>query len=431
MAFRAIQFAGQHVEIGGVAPTQARLETLRLALVERMPEEWFVWRQRDWLFRLHLDVRFRLVSSHRSSEAEGSPVQSFDWAAGGLDEGQDQTHIVDDVKARGRRAPGGVFRMMITCSVKDTRRYREFEDKFRSTPKLRAVRQLAAFANPFVPHQHWHNLRDTLDPRSYRRRVLAEALGSERKTYPDFLAETNLLPVPATARDVTHIVANLYDSYTRPGALFRLIGGHDPGKIKNTTTLHRVFLFPGRLLVWMVVGEYITERTTQERHAAGLRAYLQKTFGLDYPADRYDDEIGLEKTLIFRDPHSRGEQHPDDEVEGAFRRHGLDVFTAAPEKQVIKRRSRLDMMCRLIRSESGKVRFYVACDQSATPLAPETYASFLDQERDELENPETSKKGEKDITHAAVASGYAIWPFEREEVFSWTFERVLKAEGLR
>lgn len=427
---RVIEFAGQNVEGGGTAPTQGRLETLRIALTERMPPDWYVWRQRDWLLRFHCAVQLRLVSAHRQSEAEGSPVQGYDWVFAAGDEGQDQLHIMDDVDARGRRAPGGRYRRMLTCSVKDSRAYREFEAKL-ATNRLWAIRQLPAFSNPFVASEHWQNLKDTYSTRDYRRRVLAEAVGPERKTYPEFERETHVIPVPVTARDVTHHAVGVYESYMRPGAIFRLAAGHDPGKIKNTTTLHRAFLFPGRLLVWMVVGEFITERTTQERHAFELRRHLQREFGLDYPADRLDDEAGLEKTIVFRDPHARGEQHPDEDVEAAFRRHGFDIFTAAPDKQVIKRRSRIEMMNRLIRSYSGKIRFFIGCKQDGTPLAPETLASFLDQERDELENPETSKKGVKDITHPAVASGYLLWPFEREETYGYTYERVLRAEGIR
>lgn len=430
MLLRVIEFAGQHVEIGGTAPVDARLETFRISMVERMPVDWYVWRQRDHLFRFHCNVQVRLVSAHRQSEEQGSPIQSFDWVACGTDEAQDQRKIMPDIETRGRRAPGGRFRRMMTASAKDSTAYREFEAAWQKS-RLCTIRPLTAFTNPFVDQEHWANLRDTLSPRDYKRRVLAEAVGPERKTYPDFSLDTHVIPVPSTAREVTHHAASIYDSYTRPGAVFRLVAGHDPGKIRNTTTLHRVFLFPKRLLVWMVVGEFITERTTQERHAAELRKHLQKEFGYDHPPARLDDEAGLEKTLVFRDPHSRGEQHPDDDVEAAFRRHGFDIFTAAAEKQVIKRRSRIEMMNRLILSESGKVRYYVGCRQDGTSLAPETLKSFNEQERDELENPETSKKGEKDITHAAVSSGYALWPFEREEVFAWTFERVLRAEGIR
>jgi hypothetical protein len=401
-----------------------------MALVERMPPDWYVWRERDHLFRFHLGVQLRMVSAHQQSEASGSPIQSFDWVACASDEAQDQQKIMPDIETRGRRAPGGRYRRMMTASVKDSASYPEFEAAWLKS-KLCTIRPLSAFANPGVDQQHWENLKDTLSPRDYKRRVLAEVVGVERKTYPDFDLERNAIPIPATARDVTHHAVGVYESYMRPGATFRLLAGHDPGKIKNTTTLLRAFLFPGRVLTWMAVGEFITERTTQERHAAELRRHLQKEFGLDYPADRFDEDAGLEKTLVFRDPHSRGEQHPDDDVEAAFRRSGFDIFTAAPEKQIIKRRSRIEMMNRLILSMSGKTRFYVACRQDGTSLAPETFKSFADQARDDEENPETSKKGEKDITHAAVSAGYALWPFEREEVFSWTFERVLKAEGLR
>lgn len=428
LILRAIEFAGQHVEIGATAPVQRRLETLRESLVEKMADEWFVWRQRDWLFRFALGVQLRLVSSHRQSEAEGSPLQGYDWVACGSDEAQDQLHVMGDIEARGRRAPGGRYRRMMSASVKDSHDYRAFEAKWETT-KLCGVRSLPAFANPGVAPQHWENLRETLSPRDYRRRVLAEAVGPERKTYPDFERATHVHPIPFTARDVTHHALGIYQSYMRKGAAFHVLCGHDPGKVRNTTAVMRAFLFPSDLLVWMVVGEFITERTTQERHAAELRKYLRKSFGVDHAADPRDPDAGLSKSLIFRDPHGRGEQHPDDDVDQAFRRHGFDIFSPAPDKQVIKRRTRIEIMNRLILSDSGKVRFLVACDDRGEPAAPETFRSFNDQERDSSENPESLIKGEQDITHGAVACGYGLYPFEREELSDWTRERVLA--GLR
>jgi hypothetical protein len=427
---RAIEFAGQHVELGGTAPTMRRLETLRLALTEKASPDWYTWRQRDGLWRMPLGVDLRLLSTHRSSEAEGSPVQGFDWAAAFGDELQDQLHAVDDILARGRRAPGGRYRMMDSASVKDTAAYRSFEERWKAN-RLSTVVSLSGFTNPFVAKEHWENLRNSLDDRSYRRRVLAENVGKERATYPDFAVETHQIPVPRTARDVTPTVAGVYESYSRPGAIFRLVACHDPGEVQNTTVLLRAFLFPGRLLVWMAVAEFITKRTTQEQHAAQFRVYLQETHGLEESPSRLDEDQGMEKVLVFRDPHGRGEKSPDEDVERAFRRHHFDIFTAAPGKQVIKRRSRIEMMNRIIKSASGKIRFYCACNERGESLVPETLRSFQDQERDELEQAEKVRKGEGDITHAAVAVGYGLHPFEREEVFAWTFDRVLKAEGVR
>lgn len=423
---RAIELAGQHVEIGGTAPTNRRLETLRIALFEKAPPDWYTWRQRDGLMRMPLGVDFRLLSTHRSSEAEGSPIQSFDWAAWMGDELQDQLHAFDDIAARGRRAADGVFPQCGSASVKDSAAYRDFEDRLRATG-LWAIQPLRGRSNPFVSSAHWDNLRRTLSPREYARRVEAENLPSEQKTYPDFLRKTHSLPVPFTARDVTAHALSIYRSYIRAGAAFHLLCGHDPGEVKNTTTILRAYLFPKNLLVWLVVGELITERTTQERHAAALVKHLRKEFGVEYAADPRDPDSGEAKALVFRDPHGRGEKHPDDDCDQAFRRHGLDIFSPSPEKQLIKRRTRLEMMNRLILSAAGDIRFGVACRDDGTSLAPETLKSFEDQERDDGETAEKTEKGAKDITHPAVATGYALFPFEREEFMDWTLERVLKA----
>lgn len=429
MLARAIlEFAGQNVELGGTAPTMRRLETLRLALTEKAPPDWYTWRQRDGLLRMPLGVDIRLLSTHRSSEAEGSPVQGFDWAGWGGDEFQDQMHAADDVAARGRRAPGGHYRRCASSSVKDSTAYREFVEKLKRS-RLWEVITLTGPTNPFVAPQHWENLKDSYDARTYRRRVLAEDVGPELKTYPDFEQKTHLIPVPFTARDVTVHALGIYSSAIRQGAAFHLLCGHDPGEIVNTTTILRAYLFPQELLVWMAVGEFITERTTQERHAAELKRHLRKEFGVEYDPDRHDPDSGLAKALIFRDPHGRGEKHPDNDVDQAFRRHRLDIYSPSPEKQLIKRRTRIEMMNRLILSASGKIRFCVACKDDGTPLAPKTYASFNDQERDDDGSAESSEKGVGDITHPAVACGYALFPFEREEFSEWTLDRVLKAVG--
>jgi hypothetical protein len=426
MLARAIlDFAGQNVELGGTAPTMRRLETLRMAIFEKAPPDWYTWRQRDGLMRLPIGVDIRLLSTHRTSEAEGSPVQGYDWAGWAGDELQDQLDAMDDIYARGRRAPGGHYRQCASSSVKDTALYRAFVEKLRAS-SLWAVIALPGFSNPFVPPEHWENLRQTLDARAYKRRVLAENVGAERATYPDFAVEENQTPIPATARDVTHFVTGPYESYQRPGAVARMVACHDPGAVRNTTVFLRAFLFPKRVLTWMAVDEFVTERTTQETHAARLRKYLQGKYELELPPDRLDPDVGLEKVVVFRDPHTRGAEHPDEDVERAFRRHGFDIFTPAPAKQVIKRITRIEMMNRLIRSNTGTIRFYCACDGQGNSLVPETLKSFQDQERDELERAEQTKKGEGDITHPAVAVGYGLYPFEREDVYAWTYERVMK-----
>ena len=408
LVLRAIEFAGQNVEIGGTAPTQARLETLRLALAERLPADWYLWRQRDWLFRLHLGVAIRLVSAHRGSEAEGSPIQGYDWVAHGGDEGQDQLHVMDDIEARGRRAPGGRYRRMLTCSVKDSPAYRSFEEKWAANP-LCKVEALPAFTNPFVAREHWDNLRRTLDERAYARRVLAQNLPSEERTYHTFDRRTHLRPRPQIGvTDVTMSVLRRF------GPNFGLLIGHDPGRIQHVSVLLKAFRVAGMAeLVWWVVGEVVTKQTTSEQHFTKLLQVLREEHFIQFAAPEEP------KALVMSDPQTdnevRGQPHLS--VYRTARRLGFDIRSAAPETQRVPKEARIEMVCRLLESASKARRLFVDVDQRGGPVAELLVRSLEFSERDELGNAETQKKSDKnkDLSDATAALGYGLWRLEREK----------------
>jgi hypothetical protein len=405
---QVIRFAGQNVEIGGTAPTQARLETLRLALVERMPPDWYVWRQRDWLFRFPLGVQLRLVGAHRASESEGSPIQGYDWVACATDEGQDQLAIMDDIEARGRRAPGGRYRRMMTCSVKDSPAYRSFEDRWNANP-LCTVQRLPAFTNPFTAREHWENLKLTLDDRAYRRRVLAENLPSESRTYHTFDRKKNVRRVPELgARDVTMNVLRRFGQ-------FGMLVGHDPGSIQDVSILMKAYQVAGTsAIAWWVVGEVVTKHTTSEQHFTKLLEVLQTKYFLQF--------AGAEdlKVLVMSDPQTdneaRGQPHLS--VYRTARRLGFDIRSAAPEQQRVPKEARIEMVCRLLASAAGIRRLFIDLDERGAPCAETLVKSLEMSERDELGNAETAKKSDKskDLSDATAALGYGLWRLEREKL---------------
>lgn len=410
MLARAIlEFAGQNVELGGTAPTMRRLETLRLALFEKAPPDWYTWRQRDGLLRMPLGVDIRLLSTHRSSEAEGSPVQGFDWAAWAGDELQDQLHAVDDIYARGRRAPGGRYRQCASASVKDTNDYRSFEDSLKANP-LWAVIPLAGFTNPFVDPQHWENLRRTLDDRAYRRRVLAQNVGPEKQVYHTFDRRKHLQPRPQVGMvDVTDRVLKRF------GPNFGMLIGHDPGQIQNVSILLKAYQARGvGHWVWWVVGEFVTKQTTTEQHFTRLLAHLREHHYIQFAAP--EDP----KALVILDPQSESEARgqPHLTVYRTVRRVGFDTRSASPETHRVPKEARIEMVVRLLEAADGKTRrLMVDVDDRGAPVAPLLVKSLEFSERDELGEAETATKSDKsrDLSDATAALGYGLWRIEREK----------------
>lgn len=411
---RAIEFAGQHVELGGTAPTMRRLETLRLALFERAPHDWYTWRQRDCLMRMPLGVDLRLVSTHRASEAEGSPVQGFDWAASFPDELQDQLHAVDDILARGRRAPGGRYRQCASASVKDTSAYRTFEEKWKANP-LCAVVPLIGPSNPFVSPKHWENLRTSLDDRSYRRRVLAESVGPERAIYPSWSRTDNVRPVPRIgARDVTARVLGGYHALV----------GHDPGQLQDVSIILKCYEVRGQRQ-WWVVDEVWTEHTTTEEHVSVLGQRLRTEWQLQRPGE---DEP---QVLVRCDPQGDSDNKTDRSIYTVFRLAGFRILSAAytakgqPTGRVPKDPA-IDMVRGLLCARSGDRRLFVACDERRDPCAPHLVQAFEEAERDVLGRAEVKVKGVADLSHAPAALRYALWPYERPR----EFEGIRESEGI-
>lgn len=417
---RAVRdFAGQNVEIGATAPTMRRLETLRIALFERMPPDWYTWRQRDGLLRLHLGVSLRLLSTHRTSEAEGSPVQGFDWAAWVGDEGQDQLHAMDDIAARGRRAPGGRYRQMMSCTVKDSPEYRAFEDRWAAQRSMSAVVPLSGFTNPFVARQHWENLRQTLSDRAYRRRVLAQNVGSELQTYHAWDHTQNLQPVPRIgAEDVTR-------SELAPwGPNFSVLVGHDPGKLGDVSLVLKAYRVRGVALpVWWVVDEVTTERTTTDQHVQALLRRLRERWGCNLLDWKGRPSESSPMALVRADPYSdsgNDEQRPDKSVYTIFRREGLRILPAAMIASTsvnkaarIPKEAGIDMVNDLLCSSANVRRLLVACDDLRQAAAPRLVAALEASERDAAGKAEAQRKDKNDLSHWPAALRYALWELER------------------
>lgn len=442
--FRWLEHIGQRREGGQLAPTQARLEVFLEKFGERFSSKWYRYRSSKRLITLCDGTRIRLVSTHRQSEAQGSPVQGYGWSWAAIDEAQDTTKRWDDVEARGRAARIVVqsgenivwFKQARTATAKDTYEWRGARDKLLNAGtrpdgmKLWCKRTLLGVRSPFIARSFWEDKKRTMDPREYRRRVLAEDLPPELAVFYGWQRERNLVALPRIAADVTpHLLAD-YPSFVRPGARFTLVCCHDPGNIFNTTVVLRLLMF-GDVPTWVAVGELQTKQTTARQHARALRTYLQRTFGVDrgrMDGERFVPDPDSSKALIFCDPHGKGEGETDYQtVYMAFQREGLDVLSASSKR--IKRSARVEMTNRLLCDANEVARLVVACDELGQPLAPVlVHALESLQKRPGEDDPEGQRrKDETDQTHAPAALGYGLWPFEQEALSPDTIRRARDA----
>lgn len=410
----------------GTAPNADRVEILRGKVSGLMRDDWYTWNERHKEFRMATGVPIVMRGTQRQSYQTGSPFAGVDAFAAGSDEIQDSIHdaeVEPEIQGRGRVAPRGRYLRLCTATAKRTSKWRTYRDT--RTSDLWDIRRMKGKRNPFVSPEHWENLLAGLSYDEARRVVDAEDTPLERPTYPEFLRSRHLTPLPELALDVTEHVASTYPSYLRQGSRWAMVIGHDPGKLKNTSVLMKAYWFPARAggrLSWIAVGEFITEGTTQDQHAKKLKQHLQERYGIQYDPEKLDPDSGLRRAIVFRDPHTRQKTSADQDADIAFRKHGIDIFPASSDKQQIKKRTRIEMVNRLLLSADRMTRLYVACGDDGAPLCPELVESLEGQQDDERGESETQRKGEGDITHPAVALGYGLFPLERIELSEYTEE---------
>jgi hypothetical protein len=417
------------------APTNLRLGLVRREIRKLWRPDWYRYvTRKDFVgYELCDGCAIRFVSTHRTSEAAGSPVQGFNSSWGGRDETQDQTEVHDDIESRGRAARDGIFPQLGTATVKDTSTYREFRESLPPSDwKIRPLVVAEAvndnldnliIKTPFLTRAFVESKRRTMSAREFRRRYLAQLLPPELAVYYGWNRERNLVTVPRLgAVDVTsHILSN-YRSYCAPSSRFVLVGCHDPGNIINVTEVLRLLVIRD-MPTWVAVGEFKTEQTTAEQHAEQFLEYVQKTFGIERRlrdrAGRLQPDPTSSKIAVFVDPHGKGESQTDYQtVYGAFQKFGVDVFSPAPMTGRIKRKARVEMMNRLLAGTAADStpRLVVARDDHGFPLAPvlvDALESLVKRPGDD--DPEgVRKKNESDKTHAPAATSYGLWPFEQQ-----------------
>lgn len=429
---QVLEATGSGHIIGLTSPTNPRAAEIVEAVGELWPESWYRFADKKKTFTCRNGVRLQLQSTYKQSKKAGSRVQTFNWRSAASDEIQDSLDADADIEMRGRKAPGGAMKRLCTATSKDSSEFRAWREKALVAKDndgrlLWEKRVLLGRRSPFIWPKFWDEKSGTLSKREARRRIGAEDLPSENRVYYGFTREKNILVKPEVARDIAAEVLGIFRPLARKyrGSPFGMLAGHDPGEIRNVTHLFKPYLYRDAIL-WLVIDRYITQRTTAEKHAAGLKRHVQEKHGLNYE----DDDSASPRLLVMCDPHGRGDSNTDyDTVYGAFIREGLDIFNPAGDASKIPSQARRDMMNSLLDPEVGEARLCVAKDADGTICAPELVEAFEELERDAGGRAEKGKKNENDKTHHPVSCGYGLWPFENPGVALETHKRVMQALG--
>lgn len=420
--WRWLEHLGEKREGGQTAPTLARLEVFMTAFASRWDPSWYKYRASKRLIHCCDGSRIRLVSTHKQSEDQGSPLQGFGFSWGGMDEAQDSIARFDDMENRGASAKvdangNSQFKQARTATAKDKSDWRDARDKLLGATvngrPLWARRQLLGIDSPFVAPTFWEQKKATMSPREYERRVLAMDVGVELAVYYAWDRKRNLVARPEIAKDVTGRVLAGYPSYLHRGKGLGLLVAHDPGVIFNTSVVMRMLMF-GNDPTWVVVGEHQTKQSTARQHIQSLKTYLRDRFYVGHPS------VAGPLPAVFIDPHGKGEAQTDYQtVYMAFQAEGFDAFNPAPVTKRIQRRARIEMVNRLLggsMDNPGAPRLLIAVDAQQQPAAPKLVEAFESlQKKPGDDNPEgTQRKDVDDKTHAPAALAYGLWPFEQE-----------------
>lgn len=419
LTLRVIKHATHKLAGGGgvTAPTDKRMEYLRVALFgakdrdgERKggmwPSSWFSWREGEQVCTTATGIQIEFRSSHIQSAAAGSPFQGQNWAFVLNDELQDYFELDGDIIMRGRAGWNDRYERFVTATPKDDPGYRTFQESIKNNEQDWFTQIVLGPNSPFIGDDHWERAKRGMSAREFARKVLAQDLPSELRTYHAFDRNHNLRPVPRVgAVDVTQ-------RELQPWGRFRKLVAFDPGQTVHASALlsaHAALkASPADAPDWFVTDEVIDQHATVETHILRLTRTLRDKYGLS-PQD----------VLVRADPAGDTEsddQHPDLTVYKQFQRAGYAILAADyrnGKRRVVPRNARIDMMNTLLCDATGKRRLYLACDDQRQCLVPTTLKAFEVQERDSDGKAERGKKGKGDFTHYTVNLGYGLWAIEK------------------
>jgi len=424
---RVLEHCGHDREIGVTAPVFARLGHVKKAIATLWDARWYRWKERDQSYRFRAGPLVQLVSAHQQSEDAGSPIQGANWVACASDELQDHHDREADIVARGRSAPGGVYKRLCTSTFKDSTEWRNFRDTASKAPDWRVVK-LLGLDSPFVWPRHWERFKaNGITLREYQRRVLAMDVGPEAQLYHCWArsvdgAPGNLRPIPLGAVDVTAQVMAPW------GRNISVLIGHDPGKRQHVSLFLKAYQFVDDIHRgdmrprWFVVDEVTTPDSTVEAHVADVLKRTRVRWKCNLLNFDGRPSVDSPVALVRIDPHTRtSNAHPGQDFYTIWRKAGFVAKAAAykpnsTDPAQILRESRFNMMNQLLCDANGVRRLFVACDDTGVAMAPMLVKSFESMERDARGEGEADAKDADDMSHWSAAVGYALWQLERPKL---------------
>lgn len=417
ITLRVIEFTGVRNAVGGVtAPTNPRMMQIKEMIGGQSwqgggfwPRAWFHWKQVDQRLYCANGVAVDFRSTHRTSKAEGSPIQGNNWMFHAGDELQDSLEADSDIEARGRAAPGGRYKRINTVTAKDHPDWRDFRARCAASP-MWAIHMMLGTSSPFVHPDYWSQLRMTMTQRDFDRKVLCQDVASEDRIYTSWAREHNLRHYPMIgARDVTESVCRVFGTSAQYGYLI----GNDVGERTDVTIFLKAFVSPGRKVHdWWVMGELTSKNATTEEHALRVMAWLNERNCNMVDAN---GKFSGPRAIALTDPQT------DRNVIAMWRKLGLEIRPAAykpgtRDPMRIPKEARIDVVNTLLCDASGNRRLFVHADDKAQPSASRLVQAFEMAERDASGRAEHERKDDRDLSHWPSALGYALFALERPRI---------------
>lgn len=432
---RVLEHLGENREGGQTAPTDQRLEFIRVEFASLFPKSWCRHFVAADMYVFCDGSRIQLVSTHKQSAAQGSPIQGFNWSWCGRDEGQDQVAVHADIEARGRRARGGgkFYKQLITATAKDDSNWKTLRDVLLGSGKWIKV-TLSIFRSPFVDKDFINDKAASISAREFRRRFGDPITGDVDDLPPELAVyhawlrgsllhgkpDGNLIRIPALDElmaagweDVTEI------ELSRWGRNFKLHSGHDPGSLFDVTELLKAYRVPwANRPIWIVVDEVTTEQTTTEAHVKELLRRVRTAWRTNLLRSDGRPSQHSPKLFCRADPYGNNDSKPDRSCYTIFRNNGITIHPAAYNADGdgpgrVPKEAGIDVVNTLFCNARGERYLFVAVDHQNRPVAPHLVEAIEQSERDHDGKAETQRKDKHDLSHWTAALRYALWVIER------------------
>lgn len=423
---RWLEHIGEAREGGQTAPTGARLELVRAEMARLWRPSWYRYKVAEEVFIFCDGTVLRMLATYRQSAAGGPPVQGSNWSWAGRDETQDQVEAHEDIQSRGRsaRVVAGELRykQLATATAKDSSAWRTLRDTLTAARLAGAAlwirRTLLIARSPFIAPNFLAIAAQSVSPREFKRRYLAQDLPPERATYPCWDRASNLIRLPAGWVDCTA------QELAPWGANLAALGGHDPGALFDVTLVLKAYRSQISVRpIWLVVDEITTEQTTTEQHLAVLLERLRKRWRLNL-LDRSGRTTSEGPRILIRaDPYGNNDSKPDRSCYTILRNAGLTVHPAAYNAEGdgpgrVPKDAGIEVVNTLLCSAAMEHALYIALTDTGAPCAPKLVEALETSERDLAGKAETQPKTLKDVSHWPAALRYSLWAIERPRLLA-------------